>query len=99
MKVTIKRQGKQQEIITTPTVRKQKTTGIYLSLSGKHPTQIVQIDQDSSAQKQGLRVEDIILKINGEEIGRPTKDYESHSRRRSKYLTLYGAKRRRRANN
>ncbi len=69
MKVTIKREGKQQEIITIPTERKQKTTGIYLSLSGKHPTQIVQIDENSSAQKQGLRVDDIILKINGEEIG------------------------------
>lgn len=62
----IKRNNQIENIKLKPTEVKQKSTGIYLSgtATGKSATEIIKIEEGSSAQKQGLEVGDIILKIN-----------------------------------
>lgn len=47
---------------------KNRTTGIYLDSKCK----IIAVDKDSIAQKQGIKANDILLKINGEEINEDT---------------------------
>lgn len=68
--VQIKRNDQIQNIDVIPTEVKVKSTGIYLSTSGKNEkqTQIINIDSGSSAEKSGLQINDIILKINGESV-------------------------------
>lgn len=68
LKVTVLRENQKQDIYLIPTKIEKKATGIYLSLAGNNPTEIVQIDKDSNAQKKGLLVGDVILKINGETV-------------------------------
>lgn len=68
--ITIKRNGQKQDIIVTPTKQENKSTGIYLrgSSSGEISTKIIAITPNSAAEKQGLEVNDEIIKINGIEV-------------------------------
>lgn len=67
LKITIKRNGEQKGIILTPTKRENKSTGIYLK-NGDNSTKIVTVEKGSSAEKQGLKANDKIQKINGIEV-------------------------------
>lgn len=67
LKITIKRNNEQQEIILTPTKQENKSTGIYLK-SGDNSTKIVTVEKGSNAEKQGLKANDKIQKINGIEV-------------------------------
>lgn len=67
LKITIKRNGEGQEIALTPTRKENKSTGIYLK-SGDNSTKIVTVEKGSSAEKQGLKANDRIQKINGIEV-------------------------------
>lgn len=67
LKITIKRNNEQKEIILKPTSKENKSTGIYLK-SGDNSTKIVTIEKGSNAEKQGLKANDKIQKINGIEV-------------------------------
>lgn len=66
----IKRDGNIEEVKITPMEVKTKVTGIYLSAnnSGEEATKIIKIDEGSSAYEQGLKVNDIIKKVNNEDV-------------------------------
>ena len=64
----IQRDGQRQEIKLSPTEQKYKTTGIYLHTLEQKSTEIVSVEPESSAEKQGLQAGDIITKINGEDV-------------------------------
>lgn len=59
------RNGQLQEYSIKPTEVRNKVTGMYLDEKCK----VVTIDKGSPAEKQGLKTNDRIIKINGEEIG------------------------------
>lgn len=67
LKITIKRNEEKQEITLTPTKQENKSTGIYLK-SGENSTKIVTVEKGSNAEKQGLKANDKIQKINGIEV-------------------------------
>ncbi len=67
LKITIKRNEEQQDITLTPTAKENKSTGIYLK-SGDNSTKIVTVEKGSSSEKQGLKANDKIQKINGLEV-------------------------------
>lgn len=67
LKITIKRNNEQKEISLKPTSKENKSTGIYLK-SGDNSTKIVTIEKGSNAEKQGLKANDKIQKINGIEV-------------------------------
>lgn len=67
LKITIKRNGEQQEIALIPTRKENKSTGIYLK-SGDNSTKIVTVEKGSTAEKRGLKANDRIQKINGIEV-------------------------------
>ncbi len=67
LKIIIKRNGEQQEITLIPTRQENKSTGIYLK-SGDSSTKIVTVEKGSIAEKQGLKANDRIEKINGIEV-------------------------------
>ncbi len=62
IKVTINRNGQILEFDLIPTRQDAKTTGIYL----KDDSKIVAVEPGSSAEKNGLKANDIITKINGQ---------------------------------
>lgn len=66
VKVLIKRNGEQIEYEITPNEVKYKETGIYLKEGTS--TKIVALQEESPAKKQGLEVNDVILKVNGEDV-------------------------------
>ncbi len=73
MLITIERNGKQEEISLTPTKQEYKNTGIYLkSTSSGETTKIITIGAGSIAEKQGIKANDEILKINGTEVKNQT---------------------------
>lgn len=61
--IKVNRDGEIIEFNLIPTKIDTKTTGIYL----KDDSKIVAIDKDSSAEKYGLKTNDLIKKINGED--------------------------------
>ena len=65
--LTIERQGEKKEISLVPTKKEYKNTGIYLKSSGDS-TKIITVAANSSAEKQGLKANDEIIKINGKEV-------------------------------
>lgn len=65
--LTIERQGEKKEISLVPTKKEYKNTGIYLKASGDS-TKIITVAANSSAEKQGLKANDEIIKINGKEV-------------------------------
>lgn len=60
----VERNQEKLEYTIKPTEVQAKVTGIYLDDKCK----IVAMDKDSSAQKQGIKTNDELLQINGEEI-------------------------------
>lgn len=58
------RNGETQEVSIRPTEQKVKNTGIYLGDDSK----IITIDKNSSAEKYGLKANDEILKVNGQDV-------------------------------
>lgn len=69
LKVTVKRNGNIQDIMLTPTKQEYKTTGIYLKgTSEGDSTKVLTVEANSVAEKQGIKANDEILKINGIEV-------------------------------
>lgn len=67
--ITIERNGKEKEISLIPTRQEYKNTGIYLkSTSSGDTTKIITVGAGSIAEKQGIKANDEILKINGIEV-------------------------------
>ena len=64
--INIKIQRNQEELSYNikPTEIKTKSTGMYLD----EKCQVVALDKESSAEKQGIKTNDVILKINNQEI-------------------------------
>lgn len=70
MEVTIKRNEELLKYTITPTKIPTKDTGIYLGAQGEEvSTKIVGLYPDSPAQQAGIQTNDIILAINGKEVG------------------------------
>lgn len=66
---TINRDGKEETIEITPTKIPYKNTGIYLkATTSGESTKIVTVEANSVAEKQGIKPNDEIIKINGEEV-------------------------------
>ena len=64
IKTKIERSGEIIEYNITPTAVKTKVTGIYLDEKCK----IVAVEKDSPAEKQGIKTNDILVKVNGVEV-------------------------------
>lgn len=58
----VERNGNVEQYQINPTEVKNKVTGIYLDNKCK----IISVDKESSAEKQGIKVNDKLVKINGE---------------------------------
>ena len=69
LKVKIDRSGEQLEYNIKPTTVKVKTTGIYLDEKAK----IVAVEKGSSSERQGIKVNDVILKINNKDVNENSK--------------------------
>lgn len=67
LKITIKRNGEIKEIYLMPTAKESKSTGIYLK-SGENSCRVVTVEKGSSSEKQGIKANDKIQKINGIEV-------------------------------
>ena len=69
LKVTVERNGNMQDIMLTPTKQEYKSTGIYLKgTSEGDSTKVLTVEAGSIAEKQGVKANDEILKINGIEV-------------------------------
>ncbi|MCI8346016.1 MAG: RIP metalloprotease RseP [Clostridia bacterium] len=69
LKLTIQRGNEQKEINLSPTKQEHKSTGIYLkSDKGENANKIIAIEKKSIAEKQGLKANDKIIKINDKQI-------------------------------
>lgn len=69
LEVTIKRNGNIQEIKLIPTKQEYKTTGIYLKGTSKgDSTKVLTVEANSVSEKQGIKANDKILKINGTQV-------------------------------
>ena len=67
--VQVKRNGELLEYMVKPKTVTGKDTGIYLGVEGENvTTEIVALYPDSPAQKQGIQVGDVILKVNDKEV-------------------------------
>lgn len=68
--VQVKRNGELLEYNVEPKIVEGKDTGIYLGVEGENvTTEIVALYPGSPAEKQGIEVGDIILQVNGKEVG------------------------------
>lgn len=69
LKITVERDGDVQDIMLTPTKQEYKTTGIYLKgTSEGDSTKVLTVEANSVAEKQGIKANDEILKINGTQV-------------------------------
>lgn len=69
LKVTIKRNNEEKDIYLKPTAESYKSTGIYLKANSSEATnKIVTLEPGSSSQKAGLKANDRIIKINGNDV-------------------------------
>lgn len=69
LKVLIKRNDEEKEILITPSKVEYKLTGIYLkSKNTGDSTKILTLQKGSVAEKSGVKVNDIILKVNNMEV-------------------------------
>ena len=69
LKILIKRNNEEKEIFITPTKQEYKVTGIYLkSKNSGDSTKILTVGKNSIAEKQGIRANDVILKVNNMEV-------------------------------
>lgn len=67
--VQIERNGELLDYTVEPKTITGKDTGIYLGVEGENlTTEIVALYPGSPAEKQGIEVGDIILKVNGKEV-------------------------------
>ena len=66
----IDRNNEEKEIKLKPTEKQTKSTRIYVSeaQTGEKATQVIQIEKGSNAEKDGLKANDIIRKINGVDV-------------------------------
>lgn len=64
MTITVKRDGKLEDLKLIPTRKEYKNTGIYLKSTGDSTTKVLTIASNSVAEKSGIQANDIILKIN-----------------------------------
>lgn len=87
LRLTIERKGEKQELSLKPTAKEYQDTGIYLKASGKS-NKIVTVGAGSSAEKQGLKANDEILKINGKEVKNQTEIIESIQKEGTSILTF-----------
>ena len=68
LKITIKRNEELKDIYLIPTKQEYKSTGIYLKSTSEDDTKIVAVESGSSSEKQGLKANDKILKINNVDV-------------------------------
>lgn len=68
LKITIKRNEELKDIYLIPTKQEYKSTGIYLKSTSEDDTKIVAVESGSSSEKQGLKANDRILKINNAQV-------------------------------
>jgi len=69
LKITIKRNDNIQDILVTPTKQEYKTTGIYLKGTTEgDSTKVLTVEANSVSEKQGIKANDQILKINGIDV-------------------------------
>lgn len=70
LQITIIRNGEEKQISLTPTAVEYKNTGIYLknTLDEEKQVKIISVSKGSSAEKQGIKANDKIIKINGIQI-------------------------------
>lgn len=69
LEITINRNGNLQDIKLVPTKQEYKTTGIYLKgTSEGDTTKILTVEANSVSEKQGIKANDEILKINGIDV-------------------------------
>ncbi len=65
----IQRNNEKQEIKLIPNEIKSKDTGIYFGKSGeKISTKVIALYPNSPAEKQGIQVNDVIVKVNNENV-------------------------------
>lgn len=89
MLITIEREGKIENISLTPTKQEYKNTGIYLKASDSgQSTKILTVDSGSVAEKQGIKANDEILKINGKEVKNQTEIVNVIDEQKDGILTL-----------
>lgn len=73
LSLIIQRKGEEQQIFVKPTAQEYRDTGIYLkAISSGESTKIITVGSGSSAEKQGIKANDEILKINGIEVKNQT---------------------------
>ncbi len=68
LNIKIERKGKKIDYKITPTEVETRVTGIYLSEDGK----VSAVEKGSSSEKSGIKSNDKIIKINGEEVNGDT---------------------------
>ena len=66
--VLLERNGEKQTINIKPTAIKYHSTGIYLQALESKSTEIVALESGSVGEKQGLKVGDVIIKINDQDV-------------------------------
>ena len=89
MQVTVQRNGEQKDITLIPTKQEYKNTGIYLkSISSGETTKIITVEAKSNAEKQGIKANDEIVKINGKEVKNQTEIADIISKQENEVLIL-----------
>ncbi len=89
LSVVVERNGEEKEISFAPTRLEYRNTGIYLrGLSSGDSTKIITVGAESSAEKQGIRANDEILKINGIEVKNQTEIVDLINDEENTSLTL-----------
>lgn len=87
--LTIERNGERKEISLKPTAQEYQNTGIYLkAISSGESTKIITVGAGSSAEKQGIKANDEILKINGIEVKNQTEVVNCIQQEKNKILTF-----------
>ena len=70
VEVEVKRNGEIVNLNVNPIREDTKNTGIYFSVVGNElSTKVEAIYPESPAQKAGMKKDDIIIKVNGEDVG------------------------------
>lgn len=87
--ITLQRNGNKEDIKLTPTKQEYKNTGIYLkSTSSGETTKIITVGAGSVAEKQGIKSNDEILKINGKEVKNQTEILQIINEQKDNILTF-----------
>lgn len=87
--VTIERGKEEIDLSFQPTKQEYKNTGIYLkSLSSGESTKVVTVGANSNAEKQGIKANDEIIKVNGKEVKNQTEIIEMINQEENTMLYL-----------